>query len=1158
MSALCSPPGHPGSSQDHPSGAKLGTMSRPIVSARARAAAGATVALLLVLGLVGTTPPALGSPATGGLSGLNLSGAGSVHLTDRRVAVAPGLDLTSFQRLQPGGWVTGHVMTADLGTPSLSLDVVDGGSVAGSNRTTSDLARSSGDVVAAVNGDYFDMNRSDAPVGTNVSSQGIRTAGATPREAFTLVNGRAVVQQLMARASVVAAGRTISVAAVNSPSPTGNAVSLYTGVWGSFPLARLLTDTEPVTVVRVRDGVVTAVTPDRSGISAAEPVPAGETVLLARGTAAAELATLTVGGSAEVTVGTSADVDLAVGGSQRLVADGVLTDVDEVTAGRTAIGVSRDGSRLWVVSIDGRQGDSHGMTIQELARLMVDLGAHNAINLDGGGSTTLVARPAGTTDLAVIGRPSDGSERLVSNALVFRSTAPTAAYGGVTARSVLQPASGLTVGPATRLLPGLSRTVEGVVLDGTLAATGRGGRFTVPTRATLRPVELGSSRAVVRGGNSGTGQVHFTDGRSSATVPISVHGPMQRLVASTTLLSLPSAAATGTVTLTAVDGDGFSVPVETRDVRVEAGDGITVTAEGAATFRVTPTRDNSAATVTFRVLGHTVTVPVTVGFTEVPLADFGDAAQWRFATDRAAGSVFPTPGPDGRNGLGLRLDFTTSTATRGAYAVPPAPIHVPGQPQALALWIRGTAKGEWPRLQVTRGDGTVTNLDPEGGSLVDWNGWRLVRFPVPAGTAFPLTLTRIRFMETRSAVRYTDELAIAGLTAQVPITVERPEVPWPRDPAVLAHGTVDGRAQRIAVMSDTQFVARNPDSDLVRAGRRTLREIVAAGPDLIVINGDFVDEASPADIALAKRILDEEVGTAVPYVYVPGNHEIMGGPISNFTAVFGSTSTHRDLLVRRGSATLGTRVITVDSSTGSLHPGGSTDQLRMLESQLAEAASDPRISGVLVFHHHPVDDPHPDKASQLGDRYEAAALARTLADFTARTGKSVAQVNGHVGTFFTDAAGGVTRSINGNSGKGPSGGPDRGGFTGWSMLGIDPQHGIVGAVPKPGARLKWLQVETHARVDTLELTAPSTMATGTSGQVAATIVQDGDRRVPVAWPVTAQWDGTGVVVGSTAAAGDAVVRLDIATGQLTALRPGTAVLRVTVNGVATEATISVG
>src|SRR5690606_27092646 len=162
----------------------------------------------------------------------------------------------------------------------------------------------------------------------------------------------------------------------------------------------------------------------------------------------------------------------------------------------------------------------------------------------------------------------------------------------------------------------------------------------------------------------------------------------------------------------------------------------------------------------------------------------------------------------------------------------------------------------------------------------------------------------------------------------------------------------------------------------------------------------------------------------LPYVYVAGNYEIMGGPLESSGSFFGPATTVREL----GP----TKIITLDCSSGTLHPEGSTDQLAKLESELAAAAADPGITGVLVFQHHPIDDPHPDQASRLTDRHEAAALDRLLRGFRSEHGKSVALISGHVGTFHADASGGVSRVINGNSGKGPSGAPDRGGFTGWS------------------------------------------------------------------------------------------------------------------------------
>ncbi len=62
---------------------------------------------------------------------------------------------------------------------------------------------------------------------------------------------------------------------------------------------------------------------------------------------------------------------------------------------RTAAAVSRTGNTLWLLVTDGRQEHSVGLTMYELARTLAELGAHRALNLDGGGSSTLFVERLG-------------------------------------------------------------------------------------------------------------------------------------------------------------------------------------------------------------------------------------------------------------------------------------------------------------------------------------------------------------------------------------------------------------------------------------------------------------------------------------------------------------------------------------------------------------------------------------------------------------------------------------------------------------------------------------------------------------------------------------------------------------------------------------------
>ncbi len=92
---------------------------------------------------------------------------------------------------------------------------------------------------------------------------------------------------------------------------------------------------------------------------------------------------------------------------------------------RSAVGVDRTGRRLWLVVVDGRQpGQSEGMTEAELGLLLQELGATDAVNLDGGGSSILLGNTDGN-GLSVLNRPCEGHPRPIAVLLgLFRAAQP--------------------------------------------------------------------------------------------------------------------------------------------------------------------------------------------------------------------------------------------------------------------------------------------------------------------------------------------------------------------------------------------------------------------------------------------------------------------------------------------------------------------------------------------------------------------------------------------------------------------------------------------------------------------------------------------------------------------------------------------------------------
>lgn len=169
--------------------------------------------------------------------------------------------------------------------------------------------------------------------------------------------------------------------------------------------------------VVVDKGVVTS-TPGGGGVT----VPANGFVLVGNGGAIPELRKVRKGLRAKLNISAPGwdEYVSALGGGPRLVTNGQVDVRNEgfrsdVTSGlgpRTAMGLDKYGRYIIVVA-DGRQGFySTGLTLTELAYTMQKLGAVDALNFDGGGSSVMALRGK------IINRPSDGSERRVSNALL--------------------------------------------------------------------------------------------------------------------------------------------------------------------------------------------------------------------------------------------------------------------------------------------------------------------------------------------------------------------------------------------------------------------------------------------------------------------------------------------------------------------------------------------------------------------------------------------------------------------------------------------------------------------------------------------------------------------------------------------------------------------
>lgn len=335
--------------------------------------------------------------------------------------VAPGVTYTRWSQTDARGPIRAHLLTVDPSTPGLTIDYASMGAVRRVAPVADILAKDK--AVAGVNGDFYDIGHTGAPLGLGKDRElGLLHARQEGwNKAFYIDrDGRADIGDLPMVARIVGHG-DLEVTNLNSPFVFPGGIGVYTHRWGRTAGYQVTQgQREKVREVVVRNGRVVK---NRGKLSLDSKIPG--TVLVGRGDSAAQLRRgLPVGTPVKVRYSLAGRPLMAISGNNFLVHEGIIRAVDDRTLHpRTAVGVDDDTGEVLLLVVDGRTSRSRGYTMVELANLMIDLGADEAVNLDGGGSSTMVARNR-QGRRAVVNTPSDGFQRWVANAISIRYRAP--------------------------------------------------------------------------------------------------------------------------------------------------------------------------------------------------------------------------------------------------------------------------------------------------------------------------------------------------------------------------------------------------------------------------------------------------------------------------------------------------------------------------------------------------------------------------------------------------------------------------------------------------------------------------------------------------------------------------------------------------------------
>ena len=684
------------------------------------------------------------------------------------VPIGPGAIYQEIYRPE-GPWVI-HVVEADLSQEYLELEALLGGGETMARRPLTAIAGAAhtevARPVAAINGDYFSLaSGAGLPLGLHVENGELVTFPDPSRSVFyVLADGTMHIDRLRANAWLRAPDSLLlRFSGMNRPPGYADLV-LFTPRFGDqtqadptatqIALVGLTDRVHPNVDLNARIASVT------SGPS--QRIPPEGAVIAARGVQAYALRKLKVGDAVTLSLALDPEkgqIEQAVSGGPRLVRDGavsvehLLERFAESFAARrhprSGLGI-RNGT-LVLAAVDGRQpGYSEGMTLHEFARLFVQLNCTDAMNLDGGGSTTMVVRDR------VVNSPSGGSERALVNALGVVSVAPV----GPPVLLAVEPTEfSVLSGERVSLRPtGLDQYYNPVAVDVEAAqweaapALGSINKLGVFTAASVKEPTVGLVLARM--------------GKMTASSVVNIAPGPTRVVVTPASVSL-SPGATQQFVAEAYDEDNDQLAISPGRIvwRAEPA-GAKISTSGL----LKAPAQNATLAVLACVGDVCGRAEVVVGEEVALVETFEKPGQWRYRAE-------PASAPGGldwaedrlrpRNHcLQLRYDLSQGAGTRAAYA--DLDLQLP-EAGALSVNVLGDGQGAWLRARLRDGAGRVFSLDLA--KAVSWSGsWRRLTAPLPAEAESPVTLECVYLAEIHDEHKPTgaiwlDDIAVGRAPA---------------------------------------------------------------------------------------------------------------------------------------------------------------------------------------------------------------------------------------------------------------------------------------------------------------------------------------------------------------------------------------------------------
>lgn len=690
-----------------------------------------------------------------------------LHEITQSQTVTNGATHISKQVLTDSGWQDLNILRIDLSNDNVVLKPIQS-SVLGERNTIMNLATSAG-ALAAVNADYFDMSTKTPAFGPSISEGSLNNAyhndyytlGPQKYMGTLIVDeeGQASMDYYSVKMWVETDGQKAFDLSSYNKTPSSIRTPFVIDRTYYVNNAALISKYQQVGLytVLIEEDTVSYI----SGLNEVVEIPKDAYAIIISGDTFSKYIPYLEEGSEIVLqqvitlnneiVESVSDLQMGIGGGGLILKNGqayqgqahkVSGDKKEP---RTIVANTYTPNEVLLITIDGRTNQSLGANHTDLIKILQELGAKDAMYLDGGGSTTMVVRNEGDMNLTLQNKPSGGSQRNVVNGIGVFSTSPQ----GELAKIIIEPSRERTfVGESVPLiLKGVDENGNSVVLsskDVSIQVAGVTGNF---NGLNFTPESEGDALIMVTAGDvTGTAEIKVTKPTGLIIEPATLQMDEQT---------------TKQVQVYGVDQEGYKVPITPEKIKWTSESG-QVTAVGNS---ITSTK-RSVDRLNASYAGVTGKLNVVVGETTVALESFEETTgKWAASSKAVEGKVEASKEIKyhGNQAIKMTYTFNKDANKQVAYTVFEKPVVIPEDARSLNMWIYANGQGDTLKVQVEDANGQVHYL--KLADSLSHKGWKYMSVNLPEDMKLPAKMTKLYAYtsgntQKRTSAIYIDHVSI--------------------------------------------------------------------------------------------------------------------------------------------------------------------------------------------------------------------------------------------------------------------------------------------------------------------------------------------------------------------------------------------------------------